>query len=70
MYILTITIILSTFSSALANFYSGSRLNYVAARFGYQLKLLAMVHPEKKTPDPSLVFAVNSYLANVKKNLC
>jgi amino acid transporter len=62
MYILTITIILSTFSSALSNFYTGSRLNYAAARFGYQIKLLAMVHPDKKTPDPSLIFAVNTFL--------
>ncbi|KAK2166808.1 hypothetical protein LSH36_35g08111 [Paralvinella palmiformis] len=46
----------STFGAANGTLFSSGRLNYVAAREGHMLKLLAMVQVKTCSPMPSLIF--------------
>ncbi|XP_006835370.1 PREDICTED: B(0,+)-type amino acid transporter 1-like [Chrysochloris asiatica] len=55
-WLVPVAVVLSTFGSANAAFFSGSRLCYVAGREGHMPQLLSMVHVHHFTPAPALMF--------------
>ncbi|XP_066241737.1 b(0,+)-type amino acid transporter 1-like [Saccopteryx leptura] len=55
-WLVPLAVTLSTFGSANAVFFSGSRVCYVAGREGHMPQLLSMVHVHRLTPAPALMF--------------
>jgi amino acid transporter len=67
-WLLPTAVALSTFGAATGSLFSGARLNFVAAREGFLVKLLAMVNVKRQTPEPSIIFTVFYFYFHKKKN--
>lgn len=55
-WIIPLSVAMSTFGGCNGGLFSCGRLNYVAARKGHLLKILSMVHVRRSTPLPSVIF--------------
>uniref|UniRef100_A0A8D0DHY9 b(0,+)-type amino acid transporter 1 n=1 Tax=Salvator merianae TaxID=96440 RepID=A0A8D0DHY9_SALMN len=56
MWLISLSVALSSFGSANGTFFSGGRVCYIAAREGHMPGILSMAHVRFLTPSPGLIF--------------
>uniref|UniRef100_A0A8D2L2G8 b(0,+)-type amino acid transporter 1 n=1 Tax=Varanus komodoensis TaxID=61221 RepID=A0A8D2L2G8_VARKO len=55
-WVMSLSVALSSFGSANGTFFSGGRMCYAAAREGHMPNILSMAHIKRLTPSPALIF--------------
>ncbi|XP_021508466.1 b(0,+)-type amino acid transporter 1-like isoform X1 [Meriones unguiculatus] len=55
-WLVPVAVALSTFGTVNAVFFSGSRVCYAAAREGHMPQIMSMIHVNRLTPAPALIF--------------
>ncbi|XP_062981554.1 b(0,+)-type amino acid transporter 1-like [Elgaria multicarinata webbii] len=55
-WLMSLSVALSSFGSANGTFFSGGRMCYIAAREGHMPDILSMAHIKRLTPSPALIF--------------
>ncbi|XP_069462000.1 b(0,+)-type amino acid transporter 1-like isoform X1 [Ambystoma mexicanum] len=69
MWLMPLSVAMSTFGCINGGFFSGGRLYYVAAREGHLPAILSMIHVRRLTPSPALIFtAISSIILIIPGN--
>ncbi|XP_043928013.1 b(0,+)-type amino acid transporter 1-like [Protopterus annectens] len=56
MWLIPLSVALSTFGSVNGTFFTGGRVCYVAAREGHMFEIMSMIQVRRLTPSPALIF--------------